>query len=180
MHAEAYAWCQRWGSTVHGHALDVGGRNVNGTARDLWPNMEWTVLDIAGDPGNTADRVIQADAVTWTPDRQYDLVLSTELLEHEPQWRECVQTMIRALHPHGLMIITCAGLAREPHSGIDGGSLRNGEKYEGIHPWDLANELEELFSIVTPFNGSDEPSVDVYAAAWFSLSLSGPSWGRFS
>lgn len=141
------------------HGLDVGGRNVNGTGRDLWPTLTWTTLDAM--PGEDVD--IVADAATWTPDRAYDLVICTEVLEHAEAWRDIVATCARALRPGGLLLLTCATHGRDPHSAHDGGPVRPGEHYGNVDPDDLGDALRAagLKGEVTAFHDRG----DVYAAA---------------
>lgn len=157
MHTEAFEWCKMWGSDQRGNALDVGGRNVNGTARECWPNMTWTVLDINGDPDNYLDAVITADARRWRPDRKYDLVLSTEMLEHVKGWILCVEMMVEALDDDGLLVITCAGPGRPPHNMHDGTELPPDQYYQNISPVTLHQILSEngLIGIDINVKGSD-------------------------
>lgn len=150
MHKEARAFCERWQDQIPGHALDIGGRNVNGHCRDLWPNMQWTVLDkdieslsITEYPPSQT-HIIQADAITWESDRQYDLVLCTEVLEHTQLWRDICKTAYRALLLDGVLVLTCAGPGRVPHSAVDGAELREGEWYNNIAAVDLYSCLDDL------------------------------------
>lgn len=136
MHTEARAWLTQHGHQRAIHALDVGGRDINGTVHDVWPNATWTVLD---NPGPGVD--IVADAATWTPDRRYDLVLCTEVLEHAPRWRDIIGTCARALAPGGTLLVTAASDPRPPHSGNDGGPLRWDEHYANIDWVDLAEAV---------------------------------------
>lgn len=163
MHAEALEWCRLWASPQVGQALDVGGRYVNGTARDCWPNMQWTVLDIAGDPDNHLDRVIEADARTWLPDQPYNLVLSTELLEHVHDWRLCLNTMVNAMARNGFLVLTCAGLGRRPHGMHGAEDLASGEHYRNINPVYLHAHLTFLNLKAIEI---DVKGTDVRAVAW--------------
>jgi SAM-dependent methyltransferase len=138
MHDAAFRWVSRLAQTTPATAaLDIGGRDVNGSCRILWPQADWTVLDI--DPGDGVDVV--ADAATWLPDRQYDLVLCTEVLEHTPERRMILATARDALRTGGRLILTCAGPGRSPHSGVDGGPLRVGEYYGNVDPDDMKRWL---------------------------------------
>jgi hypothetical protein len=145
MHDMARRWVERWGSEEHGAALDVGGQEINGNARGAWPWMKWTVLDLnpLGATAAGADRVIHADASVWVPDRAYDVVLSTELLEHTPKWKACVTGMTQALEPGGLLVITCAGPGRERHP-MNGNSYEPGEHYANVEAWELGKLLLQL------------------------------------
>ena len=138
MHAEALEWCRRWADDRSGRGLDIGGRDVNGTPRALWSGVTWTVLDIAPGPGVD----VVADAATWAPDRQYDLVLSTEVFEHAADWPAIVATAYRACRPGGLLVLTMAGPGRPVHSGLDGGPvLHRGEHYGNVSAADLRTVL---------------------------------------
>lgn len=140
MHADAYAWVKRHATSAAVSVLDVGGRNVNGSPRDLFPAADpYTVLDIL--PGDGVD--IVADAATWTPDRAYDVAVCCEVLEHTPAWREICATAYAALRPGGLAILTMAGPGRAPHSAFDGGPVRDGEYYANVYPGDLEVVLKE-------------------------------------
>lgn len=121
-------------------ALDLGGANYNGTGRGRFPRAEWIGLDLR--PGSGVD--IVADAATWTPDRAYDVVVSTELLEHAREWRACLHTAWAALRPGGLLFVTCASTGRPVHSHSGLAELAEGEHYGNVAPDQLAAALEEF------------------------------------
>lgn len=139
MHPEALEWVERFASTADLTALEIGGRDINGTGRTLFPGATWTVLDI--EPG--AGVSVVADAATWEPDQSYDLVLCTEVFEHTPAWRDIIATAHRALAEGGRFVATAAGPGRLPHSGWDGAAVRDGEWYENIDPADLRTCMAE-------------------------------------
>lgn len=115
--------------------LDIGGRDVNGTLRHLWPDATWTVLDHIED-----DEVdIVADAATWEPTGTWDLVLCTEVLEHTPDWRDVLATCRKATD--GRLVVTCAGPGRRPHSALYEGPPLDGEHYANVYPDELADAL---------------------------------------
>lgn len=138
MHPEAYAWVQAHATTRPVAVLDIGGRNINGTVRPLFPTAQFTVLDVMA--GDGVDVV--ADAATWEPDRGYRVVTCCEVFEHTPDWRGIVETAFEALDPGGLFIATMAGPGRAPHSAHDGGTVRDGEYYGNVE----AAELKEALS----------------------------------
>lgn len=139
MHAEAYQWVQRHATQEPVTVLDIGGRNINGTVSGLFPHATvYRVLDIADGPNVD----IVADASTWTPDREYDVVVCCECFEHTELWREICATAYRACRPGGRFIATMAGPGRPEHSAIDGGwRLYPGEHYANIHPQELLDVL---------------------------------------
>lgn len=120
--------------------LDVGGRNINGTVRDLFPSAAlYDALDVR--PGDGVN--IVADAATWKPPRQYDVVVCCETFEHAEHWRSIVRTIFAACKPGGLVILTMAGPGRPAHSGVDGEMrLLPGEYYGNVDPLDLELKLK--------------------------------------
>lgn len=140
MHNEAFDWVRRY-ATSDVDVLDIGGRNINGTTRDLFPGATWTSLDLYSGPGVD----IVADAAAWVPDRDYDVVVCTEVFEHAPAWPQICVTAFKACRPAGLFIATMAGPGRPEHSGIDGGwVLHPGEYYGNVDPDELRRVLTDV------------------------------------
>jgi SAM-dependent methyltransferase len=139
VHPEALAWVEAHATGNPVSVLDIGGRNINGTPRPLFPNAAvYRVLDIAD--GEGVD--IVADAATWNPDRKYDVVVCCEVFEHTDVWPEILETACLALRRGGLLILTMAGPGREPHSAVDGGPhLYDGEHYRNVEPEELCAAL---------------------------------------
>lgn len=142
MHPEAMAWINEHGTAKPVSVLDIGSRNINGSARTAWPNAtSYTSLDIR--PGDGVD--IVADAGSWTPDRQYDVVVCAETFEHTDVWPAICHTMFEACKPGGEVILTMAGPGRQTHSAIDGGGhLYDGEYYGNVDPDELEARLKEV------------------------------------
>lgn len=139
MHAEAYQWVKQHSTLEPVTVLDIGGRDINGTVRGLFPAATvYRVLDIADGPNVD----IVADAATWTPDQEYDVVVCCECFEHTALWREICATAYRACRPGGRFIATMAGPGRPAHSAVDGGwRLYPGEHYANIYPQELIDVL---------------------------------------
>lgn len=140
MHAEAYGWIAMHATGEPVSVLDIGGRNINGSVRELFPRADpYLSLDLYEGPGVD----IVADAATWEPDRLYDVVVCCEVFEHTDVWPAILATALAALRPGGMFIATMAGPGRPVHSGIDGaGRLINGEHYANIEPEMLRAALE--------------------------------------
>lgn len=137
MHPEAYDWVAKRGDLSAVAVLDIGGRNINGSVRGLFPTAGYASLDIQ--PGKGVDVV--ADAATWTPDREYDVAVCCEVFEHTEVWPDICRTAFKALRSGGGFIVTCAGPGRAAHSAVDGGSvLHDGEHYANVP----ADELEAV------------------------------------
>ena len=147
MHPQAYDYVKKtameWGPFES--VLDVGGRNVNGSPKELFPGASYFVLDIV--PGDGVDVV--ADAADWDGEgHKFDCVVSTEMFEHTPRVREIVFNIARILKRSGggRFIATCASSPRMPHSGITGGALPASEYYSNVEP-----EAMEVYMIEAGF-----------------------------
>lgn len=135
--------------------LDVGSLNINGHNRDLFTNCEYTGLDIA--PGSNVDVVSKAHE--FVSPYQFDTIISTEMLEHDPYWQESIRNMVNHLKPGGLLLLTCAGPGRPEHGtrkdqpacspltvnsniSVDGKSWA--DYYQNLSPLDLGMVLGEF------------------------------------
>lgn len=140
MHAEAYEYVRAHAPSGSVAVLDIGGRNINGTPRDLFPDAAcYHVLDLRPAPGVD----VVADAAAWKPLCGYDVVVCCEVFEHAEEWRAILATIFAALTPGGLAILTMAGPGRAVHSGVDGEHrLLGDEWYANIAPGELFAELD--------------------------------------
>jgi len=140
VHPEALAWVakvnQRHGPYLS--VLDVGGRDVNGTPRLLFPASRYLTVDLEDGPGVD----VVADATVWRPDELADLVLCVEVLEHAPDPGALIAGAWESLLPGGRLIVTCATDPRAPHSGHDGAALRGDEWYRNVAPEELKGWLD--------------------------------------
>ena len=119
--------------------LDIGGQHVNGSVHDHFGDFtEVVTLDL-----ENAD--IIADARTWEPTGQFDLVIATEVFEHVAGWEQIVATAKRALAPDGVFVTTCASTHRQPHGATGAPKPARGEHYENIDPEALRSVLHQHF-----------------------------------
>ena len=139
MHDAVADYCRAWATTGPGTGLDIGGRDLNGHPRDLWPGVRWLVLDLRPGPGVD----VVADATVDQDHGVHDVVLCTEVLEHVEDWPAIVATAAGALAAGGRLVITCAGPGRAPHSGITAAGITPGEWYRNVSHHELAAVLVE-------------------------------------
>lgn len=161
MHESAYSFVERTLADLppRRSVVEIGSRWVNGGITGLLNGAAYTGLDLY--PGEGVDVV--ADALTWAPPAPVDTVICCEVLEHAAEPAALCRAAYDWLAPGGVLILTAASPERPPHSGIDGGSLREGESYRGVTEADLAAWL-------APFGGGfgivrDPHAGDIYAVA---------------
>ena len=118
MHKAVKVWC----SKIKGefpeffkrvNVLDVGSRDINGTNRYLFEDYKYTGIDIM--EGKNVDCVINPDVPVYGFANSYDVVISTEMLEHDSTYAESLKKMYKALRHDGLLIVTAAGTKRKEH-----------------------------------------------------------------
>ena len=141
MHEQAYDWIAAHvarAGFASPSVLEIGSLDINGSVRPLFPNAShYHGLDLVA--GDGVDEV--ADASSWTPPRSYDVVVSAEVLEHAPTWREILSMMWSATAPGGVLLMTCATEPRAPHSAVDGWDVRDGEHYANVAAADVRGLL---------------------------------------
>lgn len=163
MHEAAFSAVGRFVSDLGlrgmtGMGLDLGGRDVNGTVHGLFPGVVWTVLDI--EPHHSVD--IVADVTTWEREGEYDIVLSTEAIEHIAQWPRIIDAGYDVLRPGGYMIVTGGSTGRGPHSCTGVVPVPAGEHYGNVAPDDLERVAKEVGFTDIHVEYNPEPHYDVY------------------
>lgn len=127
--------------------VEVGSRDINGTIRHLFAGVPYVGLDLAAGPG--VDWV--GDAAEYEPAAPVEAVVCCEVYEHTARWPGLVRRAYEWLQPVGVLIVTCAGPGRRPHSAIDGGwTLHEGEHYLNVGAERLADVMRGAgFAAVT-------------------------------
>lgn len=108
MHDSVYRWVEQ---TVNGHGLaglatlEIGSRDVNGSVRSLFTGC---YLGVDVYPGRGVDLVAEAEHLAGVP-AGWQVVVSTEMLEHcQRPWR-ALNEIWRVLRPGGHLLVTCRG-----------------------------------------------------------------------
>ncbi len=128
--------------------LDFGSLDVNGNNRFLFFNYNYTGVDIGEGPN--VDVVSRAHE--FSSDILYDVVMSTEMLEHDMHWKESLINMESLLKPNGMMLITCASTGRPEH-----GTLRTEGPEAFSSP--LTSQIEEWMNYYKNLTEDDFRSV---------------------
>lgn len=128
-HAYVEQWKQNWEANMHGSVigylkrvvaakdvqgkdvLEVGSYNVNGTPRIVFmPYGPKSYVGVDQEAGPCVDRVVNAtNLVTTLGKDSFDVVLSTEMLEHAKDWRAAVNNMKSIVKPGGTLFVTTRG-----------------------------------------------------------------------
>ena len=140
MHYEAQDFLERVKKALPGYfkerrVLEIGSYNVNGSARDAFEDCDYTGCDWRPGPG--VDIVAFAHELSFD-DSTFEVVVSTECLEHDVHWRKTLAAMNRMLKPGGLMLVTVAAFDRKPHE-LDCAVDRY---YQNLQPEDLKPYLD--------------------------------------
>ncbi|HEY5907931.1 MAG TPA: methyltransferase domain-containing protein, partial [Vicinamibacteria bacterium] len=88
--------------------LEVGSRDVNGTVRPFLVSLgarDYVGVDMVQGPG--VDRVCDvADLAREFAGEPFEVVVTTEMLEHVRDWRTAIHNLKRVVAPGGLLVIT--------------------------------------------------------------------------
>lgn len=114
MHHSVYRWIAS--RLTDGHrmqrTLEVGSYNENGSIRDLFDG-EYIGVDMRMGPG--VDAVAHAHDLPF-PDADFEIVVSTEMLEHDAQFWLSLPEMGRVLKPGGMLLLTMRGNGFPEHA----------------------------------------------------------------
>ena len=91
--------------------LDCGSLDINGNNRYFFDGCKYTGIDIV--EGRNVDVVTRVHE--FNPGKQYDVVVSTEMLEHDSNYLVSLIKMRNLTKSNGLLIFTAAGLNRPEH-----------------------------------------------------------------
>lgn len=112
MHKSVYEFFHRYTLPEYfagKYVLEVGSKCVNGSVRPLIERFAkpatYTGIDI--EPGEYVDILLGVEKLTQHfGEEAFDVIISTETLEHVIDWRVAVNEMKKALRKGGLLIVT--------------------------------------------------------------------------
>ena len=91
--------------------LEIGSGNCFPKAKSHSKDCEWVGDDI--EKGDGVDVVSLGHL--YKSNQLFDVVCAFEVFEHDPFYDLTIANMINHLKPHGMFIMTCAGLGRVEH-----------------------------------------------------------------
>ncbi len=92
--------------------LEIGSLDISGSTRGFFNQCDYIGIDVA--PGTGVDIVCEGQNFN-APDASFDVVVSCEVMEHNPHWIETTRNMVRLCKSDGMMLLTCATLGRSEH-----------------------------------------------------------------
>ena len=115
-HPAQIAWCDKIKENHPNYfrnkrVLDIGSLDVDGNNQYLFSNCEYVGLDVV--PGPNVDVV--SIAHMYKPSAPFDVVLSTNALEHDLYWRQTLDAMLTFLKPVGFLFFSVS--ASHPEHG---------------------------------------------------------------
>ena len=149
--------------------LEVGSLNINGSVRQFFDAHTYMGVDIG--EGVDVDIVLTDPQKLPFPNNSFDVVVSTEMFEHNPYWDYTYLEMHRVLRPRGMMLFTCATIGRQEHgtaTSIPGASPLTVAKpefshyYRNLQPMDFDNVEDPRILFNTHSYIKNESSSDLY------------------
>jgi len=96
--------------------FEVGSQNINGTVRNLFKPNRYLGVDLYDgrdvDWVGTATQYIDSHIEDV---RAFHVSISTEVFEHDKEWRDTFMAMYHATKLGGLVLFTCATTGRSEH-----------------------------------------------------------------
>lgn len=120
--------------------LELGSLDVNGSVREVWPeDVAWTGVDWK--EGKNVDVVCVAQDTQFAPE-EFDSIVSVNMLEHDPYWRESWAHNVPALKQGGIVFLGWAVRESAKH-----GPEFDPSHQDGYYPQSLADVKEHLVSL---------------------------------
>lgn len=92
--------------------LEVGSHNINGSPRKHFWFCKYQGVDISKGKGvDIVGKLTDIEGTLGT----FQTIISTEMIEHDRDWKQSLKIMYDKLEVGGLLIITCASLHRHEH-----------------------------------------------------------------
>lgn len=154
MHASAMAWMSqqiKQFGLADKKTLEVGSFNVNGSVRELFTG-EYTGIDIRD--GEGVDTILDASELPEEFSGAFDVVVSTEMLEHCEDWRAVINSMKDALTSDGRILLTTRGPGFGRH------------EYPGDYWRFTTDDMEAIFADMKTKIEPDPQHPGVFVMAW--------------
>lgn len=100
---------------INKDVLDVGSQDINGNNKVFFENCNYIGLDV----GHGLNVDVVCPIHLYNPEKYFDTIISTEMLEHDSNYEKSLIRMYELLKPEGLLVLTAAGHNRPEHGTIN-------------------------------------------------------------
>jgi SAM-dependent methyltransferase len=113
MHGSVLEWVGRLAPKLPkgGRVLEAGSLNVNGSVRPIIQAecrpCHYLGIDLLS--GDGVDLLTPGGVESLPGEERFDLVVSTEMLEHAREWKRSFRAMVRLLAADGHLVLTARG-----------------------------------------------------------------------
>lgn len=145
------SWCydfvtesQRWWPK-RPTILEVGSLNVNGSPRDVCrdlPYASYYGVDLVAGPG--VDEIVDVVDLPTKLQQRFDVVISTEMLEHVHDWKKALYALIEMVKENGVLVLTTRSPGFEYHPFPEDNWRFRADDFCGIFALDIGFEPFEL------------------------------------
>ena len=121
--------------------FDGGSLDINGNNKWLFEDFDYIGCDLKeGVNVNTVCKIHEYPGAN----ESFDIVISTECFEHDPNYTDSIRNMVRMLKSGGLFIMSCATTGRPEHGtmrsdGNHANPFGDGEYYKNLTEEDIRN-----------------------------------------
>ena len=122
--------------------FEVGSLDINGSIRGFFEECTYTGLDVGEGPGVD----IVCPIHQYIKPGAFDVVISTEMLEHDKYWEQSLGAMYSNLKKGGILILTCAAPNRQEH----GTTHTTPKDAPFTNDWYRNISIKDFSSILTP------------------------------
>ena len=141
--------------------LDIGSLDLNGNNRYLFENYKYLGVDIGY--GKNVDIVCPGHKIIDS--EGFNVVISTECLEHDEYWMETLKNMFDLTKSEGMLLLSCATTGRPEHGTVKtspADSPFTNSYYKNITIADVENVLNFNHFKQYEISTVSDPSCDLY------------------
>jgi SAM-dependent methyltransferase len=95
-----------------GKIIDIGSLDINGGPHKLFRAHTYVGVDLAA--GLNVTHLARGEEVDF-PKKSFDVAMSSECFEHNPNYAETIVNMSRMTKDDGVLIFSAAGIGRREH-----------------------------------------------------------------
>lgn len=122
--------------------LDIGSLDINGSNREYFENSTYIGIDVG--EGKNVDVVTFAHE--YETENRFDIVISTEALEHDRYYKETLVKAISLLKSGGMILFTFATTGRPEHgtirTSVEDNPLLMTEYYKNLTEEDIRGSID--------------------------------------